>query len=77
MGGCQPKRSKNKPKNIYRQKLPISISGEGEGGDLGLAFQPVQEALLQGLSALPNLVGKLVKDITDGRTQDTRQSSTT
>ena len=38
-----------------------------------LAFQRVQEPLLQGLSALTNLAGKLVKDITDGRTPDTRQ----
>ena len=38
-----------------------------------LAFQRVQEPLLQGLSALTNLAGKLVKDITDGRMPDTRQ----
>ena len=38
-----------------------------------LAFQRVQEPLLQGLSALTNLAGKLVKDITDGKTLDTRQ----
>ena len=38
-----------------------------------LAFQRVQEPLLQGLSALTNLAGKLVKDITDGKTPDTRQ----
>ena len=38
-----------------------------------LTFQRVQEPLLQGLSALTNLAGKLVKDITDGRTPDTRQ----
>ena len=38
-----------------------------------LAFQRVQEPLLQGLSALPNLAGKLVKDVTDGKTPDTRQ----
>lgn len=38
-----------------------------------LAFQRVQEPLIQGLSALTNLAGKLVKDITDGRTPDTRQ----
>lgn len=31
---------------------------------MGLAFQRVQEPLLQGLSALTNLVGKLVKDTT-------------
>ena len=37
-----------------------------------LAFQRVQEPLLQGLSALTNLAGKLVKDITDGKTPDTR-----
>ena len=38
-----------------------------------LAFQRVQEPLLQGLSAFTNLAGKLVKDITDGKTPDTRQ----
>jgi len=38
-----------------------------------LAFQRVQETLLQGLSAFTNLAGKLVKDITDGKTPDTRQ----
>ena len=38
-----------------------------------LAFQRVQEPLLQRLSELTNLTGKLVKDITDGRTPDTRQ----
>ena len=38
-----------------------------------LAFQRVQEPMLQGLSALTNLAGKLVKDITDGKTPDTRQ----
>ena len=37
-----------------------------------LAFQRVQEPLLQGLSALTNLAGKLVKDINDGKTPDTR-----
>ena len=31
-----------------------------------LAFQRVHELLLQGISALTNLAGKLVKDITDG-----------
>ena len=38
-----------------------------------LAFQRVQEPLLQGLSDLTNLAGKLVKDITDGKTRDIRQ----
>ena len=38
-----------------------------------LAFQRVQEPVLQGLSALTNLAGKLVKDITNGRTPDTCQ----
>ena len=38
-----------------------------------LAFQRVQEPLLQGLSALTNLAGKLVKDITDGKMPETRQ----
>ena len=37
-----------------------------------LAFQRVQEPLLQGMSALTNLAGKLVKDITDGKMPDTR-----
>ena len=38
-----------------------------------LAFQCAQETLLQELSALTNLVGKLVKDITDGKVPDTHQ----
>ena len=38
-----------------------------------LAFQGVQVPLLQGLSAKTNLAGKLVKDITDRKTPDTRQ----
>lgn len=38
-----------------------------------LAFQRVQEPLLQGISALTKLAGKLVKDINDGKTPDTRQ----
>lgn len=37
-----------------------------------LAFQRVQEPLLQGISALTNLAGKLVKDVTDGKTPNTR-----
>ena len=37
-----------------------------------LAFQRVQEPLLQGISALTKLAGKLVKDINDGKTPDTR-----
>ena len=37
-----------------------------------LAFQRVQEPLLQGISALTKLAGKLVKDINDGKTLDTR-----
>ena len=37
-----------------------------------LAFQRVQEPLLQGISALTKLAGKLVKDINDGITPDTR-----
>ena len=37
-----------------------------------LAFRRVQEPLLQGISALTKLVGKLVKDINDGKTPDTR-----
>ena len=37
-----------------------------------LAFQRIQEPLLQGLSALTNLAGKLVKDLNDGKTPDTR-----
>ena len=37
-----------------------------------LAFQLVQEPLLQGISASTNLVGKLVKDVTDGKTPNTR-----
>ena len=40
---------------------------------MDLAFQRVQEPLLQGLSALTNLAGKLVKDVTDGKTPDTCQ----
>ena len=39
---------------------------------MDLAFQQVQEPLLQGISALTNLAGKLVKDITDGQMPDTR-----
>ena len=35
-----------------------------------LAFQRVQEPLLQGISALTKLAGKLVKDINDGITPD-------
>lgn len=38
-----------------------------------LAFQRVQEPLLQGISAQTKLAGKLVKDINDGKTPDTRQ----
>lgn len=38
-----------------------------------LAFQRVQEPLLQGISALTKLAGKLVNDINDGKTPDTRQ----
>ncbi|CAH3142313.1 unnamed protein product [Porites lobata] len=37
-----------------------------------LAFQRVQEPLLQGISALTNLAGKLVKDVHDGKTPNTR-----
>ena len=37
-----------------------------------LAFQRVQEPLLQGISALTNLAGKLVKDVTDGKTPNAR-----
>ena len=37
-----------------------------------LAFQRVQEPLLQGIWALTKLAGKLVKDIYDGKTPDTR-----
>ena len=40
---------------------------------MDLAFKRVQEPLLQGLSALENLVGELVKGIMDGRMPDTRQ----
>ena len=36
-----------------------------------VAFQLVQEPLLQGISALTNLAGKLVKDVTDGKTPNT------
>ena len=36
-----------------------------------LAFQRVQEPLLQGILALTKLAGKLVKDINDGKTLDT------
>ena len=39
---------------------------------MDLAFQRVQEPLLQGISALTKLAGKLVKDINDGKTPDTR-----
>ena len=38
-----------------------------------LALQGVKVPLLQGLSAKTNLAGKLVKDITDRKTPDTRQ----
>ena len=37
-----------------------------------LAFQRVQGPLLQGISALTNLAGKLVKDVHDGKTLNTR-----
>ena len=37
-----------------------------------LAFQRVQEPLLHGISALTNLAGKLVKDVHDGKTPNTR-----
>ena len=40
-----------------------------------LAFQQVQEPLLQGISALTKLAGKLVKDINDGKTLDTVMDS--
>ena len=40
-----------------------------------LAFQRVQEPLLQGISALTKLAGKLVKDINDGKTLDTVMDS--
>lgn len=38
---------------------------------LDVAFQRVQEPLLHGISALTELVGTLVKDITDGKTPNT------
>lgn len=38
-----------------------------------LAVQRVQEPILQGLSALTNLAGKLVKDTTNSKTPDTCQ----
>ena len=40
-----------------------------------LAFQRVQEPLLQGISALTKVAGKLVKDINDGKTLDTVMDS--
>ena len=39
---------------------------------MDLAFQQVQEPLLQGISALTNLAGKFVKDVTDGEPPNTR-----
>ena len=42
-----------------------------KSGTVDLAFQRVQEPLLQGISALTKLAGKLVKDINDGKTLDT------